>query len=403
MQDKLRPVSLTSIFAKVAEGFITKWVLNDVENYIDIRQFGNVKGVSTAHYLVSLIDFLFQGAEQSRNIGTVVLTDFSKAFDLVDHTLLICKIIDIGVRRSIVPWICDFLCNRQQCVRYRNVLSNYVFLNGGVPQGTKFGPIGFQILINDAAKNASSQCWKYVDDLTFAENSSGGCSGSIQDDLNELTEWVMDNNLRLNPSKCQAIQVNFSRPPLPHRNFRIGTEPLSYVSEAKVLGLWLQSDLKWNVQVDKMLTKANSRLFLLRTLKRFGFSPEELRVAYSGYVRPILEYADVVWHSSLTAKQCNDIEAIQRRACRTILGRQYFNYNDALDQCNFDTLSGRRENHSRRFAEGLSQNNRTSALIPPTREECHGRSMRNSKKYLTSQGQDRALQKKSCAILYQLA
>ncbi len=221
------------------------------------------------------------------------------------------------------------------------------------------------------------------DDLTFAENSSGGGSGSLQDDLNEFTEWAADNNLKLNPSKCQAIQVNFSRPPLPQRNFKIGTEPLTYVSEAKVLGLWLQNNLKWNVQVDKMLTKANSRLFLLRTLKRFGFSPEELRVAYGGYIRPILEYADVVWHSSLTAKQRNDIEAIHRRACRTILGRQYLSYDDALELCNFDTLSDRREDHCRRFAEGLSQINRTSGLIPPTRGECHGRALRNSKKFLT--------------------
>lgn len=84
--DKLRSVSITSIF--VADGFIPKWVLDGVEDIIDTRQSGNVKVVSTTHYLVSLVHFLFQGAERSRNIGTVVLTDFSYAFDLVDHTLL---------------------------------------------------------------------------------------------------------------------------------------------------------------------------------------------------------------------------------------------------------------------------------------------------------------------------
>ena len=74
---------------------------------IDIRQFGNVAGVSTNHYL---IHYLHEGAEESRNTGTVlVLTDFSQAFDLVDHTILINKIIQMGVRRNIIPWICDFL------------------------------------------------------------------------------------------------------------------------------------------------------------------------------------------------------------------------------------------------------------------------------------------------------
>ncbi|XP_072020374.1 uncharacterized protein [Amphiura filiformis] len=166
-------------------------------------------------------------AERSRNIGTVVLTDFSKAFDLVDHTLLIGKIIDMGVRRSIVPWICDFLRNRQQCVRYNSVLSDYTTLHGGVPQGTKFGPIGFQILINEAAQDAGSRCWKYVDDFF------GGCASPLQGDLDQFSEWASDSHLKLNPSKCQAMQIAFSNPLPPHRDLRIGTEPLSYVTEAK--------------------------------------------------------------------------------------------------------------------------------------------------------------------------
>ena len=75
-----------------------------------------------------------------------------------------------------------------------------------------------------------------------------------------------------------------------------------------------------------------------------------------------------------------DVEKIQKRACRIILGRQYSTYNDALDLCKLETLSGRREDHCRRFAEGLSETNRTSDLIPPTRGECHGRVLRNSSK-----------------------
>ena len=95
----------------------------------------------------------------------------------------------------------------------------------------------------------------------------------------------------------------FGKHPEQPGDLKIGLEPLSYVNEAKVLGLYLENILKWNTQVNTMLKKANKRLFMLRTLKRFGFSSDELRVVYGGYVRPILEYADVVWHSSITFKQ----------------------------------------------------------------------------------------------------
>ncbi|XP_071963865.1 uncharacterized protein [Antedon mediterranea] len=138
--DKLRPISITSVFAKVAEEFITDWILQDISSKIDVNQFGNVKGLSTAHYLTHLVHYLCQGAENKHNVGTMVLTDFSKAFDLIDHTILVNKIIDIGVRGALVPWLCDFLFMRMQCVKYNGTLSNYSYLKAGVPQGTKLGP-----------------------------------------------------------------------------------------------------------------------------------------------------------------------------------------------------------------------------------------------------------------------
>ena len=152
--DKLRPISLTSIFAKVAQGFVSKWVIDDIGHSIDIRQFGTVAGVSTNHYLIDLIHYLHEVAENTCNTGTVVFTDFSKAFDLVDHTILINKIIQVGVCRNIVPWICDFLQNRLQSVTFNNTLSDDLQRTAGVPQGTKLGPIGFRVLLNDSTANA---------------------------------------------------------------------------------------------------------------------------------------------------------------------------------------------------------------------------------------------------------
>ncbi|XP_072021201.1 uncharacterized protein [Amphiura filiformis] len=190
--DKMRPISLTDIFAKVAEGFVAKWIVYDIEPYIDINQFGNVSGISTSHYLINLVHTLFQGSDKRNNVGTVVLTDFSKAFDLVNHNIAVETLIALGVRGAIVPWVCSFLNNRTQCVRYNQTISEYAPLCAGVPQGTKLGPIIFQAVINDAAEGCSSHYWKYVDDLTFVENRACSEKGNLQSDLDDFLDWSVE-------------------------------------------------------------------------------------------------------------------------------------------------------------------------------------------------------------------
>ena len=103
---------------------------------------------------------------------------------------------------------------------------------------------------------------------------------------------------------------------------------------------------------------------MLRSLKRFGFDQDELTVVYKSYVRPVIEY-DVVWHSVLTHKQAGDLERVQRRACRTILGRQFTTYTESIKQCNLDRLSERRVDHCLKFAKGLVDNPRTVICYHP--------------------------------------
>ena len=108
--DKIGPLSLTDIFAKIAEGFISKWVVQDIQDSIDINQFGDIHGVSSANYQLNLMYFLFQGAVKPKNIRTLVLTDFSKAFDLVNHSVAIQNLIDLRVQGT--SWIGLSLTNK---------------------------------------------------------------------------------------------------------------------------------------------------------------------------------------------------------------------------------------------------------------------------------------------------
>ena len=124
--------------------------------------------------------------------------------------------------------------------------------------------------------------------------------------MNDFKNLSDANCLNLNPAKCQALQVKFGKDTPRHSDLRIGNEVLPYVEKAKVLGVLIQHDLKWNAQIDDMLSKANKRLFMLRSLKKFGFDQDELTVVYKSYLRPVLEYGDVVWHPSITKKQSKD-------------------------------------------------------------------------------------------------
>ena len=132
--EKLRPVSLTDHFAKITEGFVAKWVINDIEPNLDQMQFGNRKTISTSHCIINILHKVFVNSDKPKSSSTIVVTDFSKAFDRIDHTIAITKLISLGVCPCIVPWIMSFLQSRLQCTHYRSVLSDWSMLQAGVPQ-----------------------------------------------------------------------------------------------------------------------------------------------------------------------------------------------------------------------------------------------------------------------------
>ena len=105
----------------------------DIDNKIDHNQYGNRSGVSTTHYLLKLMDTLHMNADRPGCLSNVVITDFSKAFDLVDHNVIMRKFISMGVRPSVITWISNFLNRREQCVRYRGNFSEWKMLYLRVP------------------------------------------------------------------------------------------------------------------------------------------------------------------------------------------------------------------------------------------------------------------------------
>ena len=105
---ELRPIALTSYFAKIAESFIVKWLLEDICDKIDINQYGNSPGISTSHYLIAMLHYLYRNADKPKHILTMILTDFSNVFDRIDHNILIRKLVWLNVRPCVISLIVDF-------------------------------------------------------------------------------------------------------------------------------------------------------------------------------------------------------------------------------------------------------------------------------------------------------
>lgn len=378
--NQLRPISLTDHFAKVAESFLIGWLTDDIEGQIDVNQFGNRKGHSTSHYLVKLLNNIFMHAEKPSSISRIVITDFSKAFDRVDHNVAIPKLIKMGARPAIIPWICSFLSGRSQCVRYNDSISPWLDLSGGVPQGTLTGPATFVAQANDAALTTepNKMALKYVDDLTLVENTFCDKTSTIQDNLKDFDDWADMNKMNLNPKKCMFMDVSFSRNPYVSGPLRLSGEDLQSTDVIKILGVKITKNLKWDVHISDIVKRASGRLFMLTTLKRFGLPIEDLKTIYIGFIRPLAEYAVPAWHPGLSEHQHYALERIQKRACRIMLGTKYGSYIDALEQCQLTNLRTRREQICLQFINKLVKSPAFHNWVPNTRGVDTGKSLRNS-------------------------
>ena len=378
---KLRPISLTSQFAKVCEGFVTNWIMEDMGSKIDRYQYGSLPGSSTSHCLIESLNVFYEELDKPGRVGNLVVTDFSKAFDCIDHTNLVTKLIKLGVRSDLIPWISDFLTNRRQRVKYRNALSSWETVTCGVPQGTKLGPVCFLGTINDASLNSNSHHWKYVDDLSLGETRVSHEPAQIGNDVTELVDWAEENHLHLNPKKCKQMQFCFMRDPPDYPVISINDSPLEVVDVTKILGVWVQNDLKWDRQVGEMISKSRQRLHLLGRLKKFGMSRDDMLAVYMSYVRPVIEYAAPVWHPGLTANNRAAIESIQKRATRIVLGSDYTDYPNALQFLDMESAYERRNHLCNQFAVTCQKSDRYAVWFEENDAGTNMR-LRSQRKYL---------------------
>ena len=226
----LRPISLTPILSKIAEDYaVNLFVKPVVLKKIDPNQYGTVPRSSTTQVLISMLHFLNASTDGNGATTRVILFDYKKAFDLIDHRLLLNKLATYDIRQWMLEWITD--------------------------EGTKLATWLFVVMVNDL-DIPISKLWTYVDDMSMAETILKGGSSTIQNDVDDLINQSEANKFQMNKGKCKELWIRFSKLINQFEPMKIHNNPLEVVRSAKILGLTLSDDLKWIEHILQIVKKA---------------------------------------------------------------------------------------------------------------------------------------------------
>ena len=329
-----RPISLLSCLSKVLERLACDQLRKYLEdnNLITDAQYGFRRGSSTLDQLLDLYEKIMKNLDE-KTVTKLLFLDVSKAFDKVWHRGLLYKLERIGIKNNLLAFFKDYLTDRQQRVALKGILSSWITIKAGVPQGSIMGPILFLIYTNDLPNEIQSMIKMFADDTILGASgmTSEECCETLQPNIDKLASWAYKWKMNLNPSKTKCLTISRKK-----NNFAPLILNNRLVEEVKShchLGLRIQDNGKWKVQVDHMEGKASQRLGILRAYgRRFGRQP--LLRLYLAYIRLILEYGDFIW-SNITKNEEDQLETVQLAAIRVItrtkLGTSHFNLYKELD------------------------------------------------------------------------
>ena len=195
-----------------------------------------------------------------------------------------------------------------------NSYSAWKKINGGLPQGTRLGPLLFAVLVNSLLKDWPGRV-KFVDDTTAIEVIPRCSPSFLPIVVNQISDFANERGMVLNPKKCKEMIITFLKYKHSENDIFIGDDLVERVNSFKLLGVWLTNNLSWELHVDKLLKKTNSRIYALRRLKKAGLNPSDIVHIYCSLIRSQIEYASPVW-SGLPNTLSVLIEVVQKRALK---------------------------------------------------------------------------------------
>jgi Reverse transcriptase (RNA-dependent DNA polymerase)/Endonuclease-reverse transcriptase len=324
-----RGVAILSCFAKLFEVIAYGYIFFSVKSVIPTSQHGFVHGRSTVTNLIEFISFVTKKIEAGAQIDAIY-TDFSKAFDKVNHRLLLLKLSRMGFGGSFLDWIASYLTGRWQFVKIGNACSRLFPVKSGVPQGSHLGPLLFILFLSDVIS-----CFKSVRVLLYADDikiffpvMNQEDHEIAQTDLDAFSQWCTQNKMELNLSKCKVM--SFTRSLYSKQfSYKLSGIFLQKVESIEDLGVMLDTKLSFVPHINATIAKALRMLGFIKRIGKEFKDPYTLITLFNSYVRSKLEYACIIWDPCFKIHS-DRIENVQRRFLRFALRNLGWNHNLSL-------------------------------------------------------------------------
>jgi hypothetical protein len=350
VMDNYRPISLLSNFSKILEKVVGNRLTAFLENneLLSPSQYGFRKGRSTVHPLVHFMNTVSSALNKKHHV-IAIFCDLRKAFDTVDHKILLKKLEKLGIRGVELEWFKNYLLDRKQFVFIDGKCSPLLSILLGVPQGSILGPLLFLIYINDLPLASSLPSSLFADDTMLSSSGPdiNQLAVSVNDEFQKVVQFFCQHKLALHPNKTQFLLFTHSsavkeNPPVIYINNNDVGAPIdpcklipipnvnsnSDVPAVKFLGLYIDPSLNFKFHIDKITRKLATALFFMRNAKNF-LNLEALRTLYYSIFHSVVIYAIQVW-SSTAFSNIKGLILKQKAAVRVIQGAGYNDHTEPI-------------------------------------------------------------------------